>query len=141
MAGNSKPIVQPLEHTRPPSFPKGGNRLSWVRTMECRTPFQGNRKGKVENFIQNCLLQEITRMKQTAWWGAGSRKSKATLAGKVAKQAHALGKLAEGVAQAQHPDITVPHPWGQTLEGSRIEGGLGLLTLWKLDTTKNTWDY
>ena len=41
----------------------------------------------------------------------------------------------------EHPDITVPHPWGQTLEGSHVEGGLGLLTSWKLDTTKNMWGY
>ena len=41
----------------------------------------------------------------------------------------------------EHPDITVRHPWGQTLKGSHVEGGLGLLTLWKLDTTKNMWGY
>ena len=40
-------------------------------------------------------------MKWTALWGTGSRKTKATFAGKVAKQAHALGKSVEGVAQAQ----------------------------------------
>ena len=55
---------------------------------------------KVENFNRNCLLQEMARTKWTAWWGAGSGKSNATFAGKAAKQAHALGKLADGVAQA-----------------------------------------
>ena len=40
-------------------------------------------------------------MKWTAWQGAGSGKSKATFAGKAAKQAHALGKSADGVAQAR----------------------------------------
>ena len=39
------------------------------------------------------------------------------------------------------PDITVPHSWGQTLEGSHGEGGLGLLTSWKLGTTKSTLGY
>ena len=39
------------------------------------------------------------------------------------------------------PDTTVPHPWGQTLKGSHVEGGLGLLTSWKLGTTKSTLGY
>ena len=55
---------------------------------------------KVENFNKNCVLQEMARMKQTAWQGTGSGKSNATFTGKVAKQAHALGKSADGMAQA-----------------------------------------
>ena len=55
---------------------------------------------KVEVLIENCLLQEMARMKRTARQGAGSGKSNATFAGKAAKQAHALGKSADGVAQA-----------------------------------------
>ena len=39
--------------------------------------------------------------KWTAWWGAGSGKSNATFTGKAAKQAYALGKSADGVAQAR----------------------------------------
>ena len=42
----------------------------------------------------------MARTKRTAQRGAGSGKSKVTFAGKVAKQAHALGKSAEGVARA-----------------------------------------
>ena len=43
----------------------------------------------------------MARTKRTAQWGAGSGKSNATFAGKAAKQALALGKLADGVAQAR----------------------------------------
>ena len=43
----------------------------------------------------------MARRKLTAQWGAGSGKSNATFAGKVAKQAHALGKSADWVAQAR----------------------------------------
>ena len=39
------------------------------------------------------------------------------------------------------PDITVSHPWGQMPEGSHTEGGLGLLTSWRLDTTKSMLGY
>ena len=43
----------------------------------------------------------MARTKQTACQGSGSGKPNATLAGKAAKQAAALGKLADGVAQAR----------------------------------------
>ena len=91
---------------------------------------------KVENFNGNCLLQEMARMKQTVWWGGqglGSPKSRLMCWGSQLKGWPSPG--------GEHPDITVPHPWGQMLKGSHVEGGLGLLTLWKLDTTKNTWGY
>ena len=98
---------------------------------------------KVEVLIKNCLLQEMARTKWTAQRRAGSGKSNAAFAGKAAKQAHALGKSADGWPKPDREplDITVPHPWGQMLKGSHIEGDLGLLTSWKLDTTKSTWGY
>ena len=43
----------------------------------------------------------MARTKQTAQQGAGSGKSNATFAGKVAKQAYALEKLADGVVLAR----------------------------------------
>ena len=59
----------------------------------------------------------MARTKQTAQQGAGSGKSNATFAGKVAKQAHALGSQLMGWPRpdGEPPDITVPHPLGQTL--------------------------
>ena len=34
--------------------------------------------------------------------------------------------------EGESPDVTVPHPWGQTLEGSHVEGGLGLVNLMEI---------
>ena len=55
---------------------------------------------KVRILNQNCLLQEMTRTKQTARTGVGSGKSTVTCTGKAAKQAATLGKSAEDVAHA-----------------------------------------
>ena len=51
------------------------------------------------------------------------------------------GSQLMGWPDGEPPDITVPHPWGKMLEGSHREGGLGLLTSWKLGTTKSTLGY
>ena len=99
------------------------------------------RKVRILNW--NCLLQEMARMKRTAGRRQGPGSPKQLSQAKRPSRLMLWGSQLRGWPRPdrEHPDITVPHPWGQTLEGSHVEGGLGLLTSWKLDTTKNTWGY
>ena len=46
------------------------------------------------------MLQKMAHTKQTAWQGSNLWKKRATFHGKVAKQADALGKVAQEVAKA-----------------------------------------
>ena len=84
MVGDLKPIVQPLEHTRLPSFLTGRNWLHWVHTRAHRLGSY-SKINLYSSFNRTCLLQKMACTNQMAQQGSNLGKSRAMFHRKAAK--------------------------------------------------------
>ena len=87
--------------TRFRPFHAEGNKPKGVCTIAGEIKKETRSQRKNMTLIIQCLLQTMARTKQSAWSGSNLGLKRATFQGKAAKQAAALGKSADEVAEAR----------------------------------------
>ena len=112
-------VVRVMVHTRFRQFHTGGNKAKGVHTMVGVIKKETQSQRKNMTLIIQCSLQTMARTKQSARSGSNLGLNRATFQGKAAKQAAALEKSANEVAEARRRASKYYHtpPLGRDEQG------------------------